>query len=35
VDALERVLGFVGLPTLGFQLDTFFKQGLRCDRALR
>jgi len=23
----SAVLGFVGLPTLGFQLDTFFKQG--------
>lgn len=24
----SAVLGFVGLPTLGFQLDTFFKQGM-------
>lgn len=24
----SAVLGFVGLPTLGFELDTFFKQGL-------
>lgn len=24
----SAVLGFVGLPTLGFQLDTFFKQGI-------
>jgi phosphonate transport system permease protein len=23
----SAVLGFIGLPTLGFQLDTFFKQG--------
>ncbi|TYR32731.1 ABC transporter permease [Mesorhizobium microcysteis] len=24
----SAVLGFVGLPTLGFELDTFFKQGM-------
>lgn len=24
----SAVLGFVGLPTLGYQLDTFFKQGM-------
>lgn len=24
----SAVLGFVGLPTLGFQLDTFFRQGM-------
>lgn len=24
----SAVLGFIGLPTLGFQLDTFFRQGM-------
>jgi hypothetical protein len=25
--ALDLVLGFIGLPTIGFHLESYFKQG--------